>query len=87
VSFIDDHCNHYRYLAMCGTHEAFKFLHLGMISELPRKSLPAIAKVLDHRMLNRYIIFSVPVAGRTVSSQAVRVDKTVGWKTFNYLVY
>jgi SRSO17 transposase len=28
----------------CGTHEAFKFLHIGMISELPRKSLPAIAR-------------------------------------------
>ena len=26
--------------------EAFKYLHAGMISELPRKSLPAIAKVV-----------------------------------------
>lgn len=25
--------------------EAFKYLHLGMIAEIPRKSLPAIARV------------------------------------------
>lgn len=45
VSFIDDYCNHYQDLfSDVRNFEAFKFLHIGMISELPRKSLPAIAK-------------------------------------------
>ena len=45
VGFVDDYCNHYQDL-FCDVRnfEAFKFLHVGMISELPRKSLPAIAR-------------------------------------------
>ena len=47
VSFIDDYCNHYQNLfADVRNFEAFKFLHIGIISELPRKSLPAIAKTV-----------------------------------------
>jgi SRSO17 transposase len=39
VSFIDDYCNHYQDLfSDVRNFEAFKFLHIGMISELPRKS-------------------------------------------------
>lgn len=45
VNFVDDYCNHYQDLfADVRNFEAFKFLVLGMISELPRnKSLPTIA--------------------------------------------
>ena len=47
VSFVDDYCNHYQDLfADVRNFEAFKFLHLGMISEIKRKSLPAIAKTV-----------------------------------------
>ena len=46
VGFIDQYCHAYRSLFEDVRHfEAFKFLHLGMLSEIPRKSLPAIAKV------------------------------------------
>ncbi len=31
---------------MEGCSEAFKFLHLGILSEIPRKSLPAIARAV-----------------------------------------
>lgn len=45
VGFVDDYCNHYQDLfTNVRNFEAYKFLVLGMISELPRKSLPAIAR-------------------------------------------
>jgi SRSO17 transposase len=45
VGFVDDYCNHYQDLfGDVRNFEAFKFLVLGMISEIPRKSLPAIAR-------------------------------------------
>ena len=45
VSFIDEYCNYYQDLfADVRNFEAYKCLVLGMISELPRKSLPAIAR-------------------------------------------
>jgi SRSO17 transposase len=47
VSFVDNYCAAYEHLfATARSYEAFKFLHLGMISEIPRKTLPAIAKVV-----------------------------------------
>jgi SRSO17 transposase len=47
VAFIDNYCSIYRDLfADVRSYEAFKFLHLGLISELPRKSLPAIARAV-----------------------------------------
>ncbi len=46
VRFVDDYCASYRDLfAEVRSFEAFKHLHIGMISEAKRKSLPAIAKV------------------------------------------
>lgn len=48
VTFIDNYCSIYRDLfADVRSYEAFKFLHLGMIAEIPRKSLPAIARAVD----------------------------------------
>ena len=47
VAFVDEYCQTYRHLfAEVRNFEAFKFLHLGMISQIPRKSLPAIARVV-----------------------------------------
>ncbi len=47
VTFVDNYCAAYQHLfPEVRSFEAFKFLHLGMISEIPRKSLPAIAKVV-----------------------------------------
>lgn len=48
VTFIDNYCTVYRDLFVdVRSFEAFKFLHLGMVSEIPRKSLPAIARAVD----------------------------------------
>ncbi len=47
VKFIDNYCAVYRNLFVdVRSFEAFKYLHLGMISEIPRKSLPAIARAV-----------------------------------------
>lgn len=46
VTFIDHYCWIYRNLFSNVRHfESFKYLHLGMLSEIPRKSLPEIAKI------------------------------------------
>jgi len=48
VGFIDQYCQAYRSLfGDVRSFEQFKFLHVGMLSELPRKTLPAIAKLVD----------------------------------------
>jgi SRSO17 transposase len=47
VKFIDDYCEWYRDLfPEVRSFEDFKYLHLGLISEIKRKTLPAIAKVV-----------------------------------------
>jgi SRSO17 transposase len=46
MQFVDNYCQHFALLfPEVRSFESFKFLHLGMISELKRKSLPAIVKV------------------------------------------
>lgn len=47
VTVTDNSCAVYRDLfGDVRSFEAFKYLHLGMISDLPRKSLPAIARAV-----------------------------------------
>lgn len=47
VAFVDEYCQTYRNLfSDVRNFEAFKFLHLGVISEIKRKSLPAIARTV-----------------------------------------
>ena len=46
VRFVDEYCASYQDLfADVRSFEAFKHLHVGAIAEIPRKSLPAVAKV------------------------------------------
>ncbi|MDI9637988.1 IS701 family transposase [Geitlerinema splendidum] len=47
VSLIDQYCSHYKELfPEVRSYECFKYLHLGIISPIPRKSLPEIAKIV-----------------------------------------
>ena len=47
VSFIDKYCNDYKDLfSEVRSYECFKYLHLGIISKIKKKSLPEIAKVV-----------------------------------------
>jgi SRSO17 transposase len=59
VAFIDNYCQHYYSLFEDVRHfEAFKFLHLGILSEIPRKTLPLIAKTVglkDSQTLHHFL--------------------------------
>ena len=47
VRFIDDYCNLYQSLfPEARSFEAFKYLHVGILSDIKRKSLPAIVKAV-----------------------------------------
>jgi SRSO17 transposase len=47
VTFVDDYCAAYSHLfSEVRTEENFKYLHLGMISDIKRKSLPEIARAV-----------------------------------------
>ena len=86
VGFVDDYCNHYQDLfADVRNFEAFKFLHIGMISEMPRKSLPVIAAhcwTIECSIVTS-LFAAHSVASGTDSREAVRVDQTMSWRTFN----
>jgi len=46
LTFIDEYCQRYRHLFTdVRSYEAFKYLHVGMLSDIKRKSLPAIAHI------------------------------------------
>jgi SRSO17 transposase len=48
LSFVDHYCAMYEDLFPdVRSLERFKLLHVGLIAEIPRKSLPAIAKAVD----------------------------------------
>ena len=47
VTVIDEYCADYQELFPdVRSYECFKYLHLGLISDIPRKSLPEIAKIV-----------------------------------------
>jgi SRSO17 transposase len=47
VTFIDDYCEQYHSLfPEVRSFEAFKYLHVGMLSDIKRKTLPAIARLV-----------------------------------------
>lgn len=49
VTFVDEYCTQYQDLFPdVRSFEQFTFLHLGLLADLPRKSLPAIAKAVAH---------------------------------------
>lgn len=46
VKFVDDYCQWYQSLfPEVRSFEAFKNLHIGMLADIKRKSLPAIARI------------------------------------------
>ena len=47
IKFVEDYCQWYRKLfSEVRSFEPFKYLHVGMISDIKRKTLPAIARVV-----------------------------------------
>ncbi|MDZ4876861.1 MAG: IS701 family transposase ISNpu5 [Chroococcidiopsis cubana SAG 39.79] len=62
VKFVDEYCQWYEKLfPEVRSFEAFKYLHVGMISEIKRKSLPAIARIVgleNHQPLHHFLTHS-----------------------------
>jgi len=62
VAFIDEYCAFYRALFPdVRSFEQFKLLHLGLIAELPRKSIPAISKAVglaETQSLHHFVVNS-----------------------------
>ena len=59
VKFVDEYCQWYKSLfSDVRSFEAFKYLHVGCISEIKRKSLPGIARVVgldNHQPLHHFL--------------------------------
>ena len=63
VTFVDQYCSNYQDLFAVDvrSYGYFKYLHLGLLSELPRKSLPAIARAVglsDGQELHHFLAHS-----------------------------
>lgn len=62
IRFVDEYCQLFKGLfPEVGSFEAFKLLHLGMVSEIKRKSLPAIAGAVgleNHQNLHHFLTVS-----------------------------
>lgn len=59
VKFVDEYCQLYQKLfPEVRSFEAFKYLHVGMVSDIKRKTLPAIALSSRRaKIINLYTIF------------------------------
>lgn len=59
VNFIDEYCQIYQNIfPEVRSFEAFKYLHMGMVSDIKRKTLPSIAKVVgleNHQPLHHFL--------------------------------
>ena len=75
ITFVDNYCTAYQHLfPEVRNFEAFKFLHLGMIIEIPRKFWPAIALI---RRMSEWPIFNlIPVRFRSIEQAEVIVNFT-----------
>lgn len=76
VNFVDEYCEAYKHLfPEVRSFEAFKHLHVGMISDIKRKSLPAIAKVvgLDNEQSLHHFITESPWQLKDLRSQRLKI--------------
>ena len=77
IRFVDEYCQLYEGLfPEVRSFEAFKFLHLGMISEIKRKSLPAIAKAvgLDNQQKLTSLFDRISLESTPAPSKAIGVN-------------
>ncbi|MEP0770685.1 transposase [Trichocoleus sp. ST-U1] len=77
VGFIDNYCQHYYSIFEDVRHfEAFKYLHLGMLSEIPQKSLPKIAKTVGLKSSQSLHHFLRDALWDTKKSREMRLEFT-----------
>lgn len=76
VKFVDEYCQWYQHLfPEVRSFEAFKYLQVGMISDIKRKSLPAIAKVvgLDNEQSLHHFLTESPWQVKDLREQRLRL--------------
>ena len=82
VGFVDEYCEAYRNLfSDVRSFECFKYLHVGLISEIPRKSLPAIAQVVglkDSQNLHHFLHHAVWDTSQLRASRLQLVKRVLG---------
>lgn len=80
VKFIDTYCQLYKDLfPEVRAYESFKYLHIGLISDLKRKSLPALAKVVgleNHQGLHHFLTES-PWTAQELEKRRLEIILTV----------
>lgn len=77
ISFVDQYCSVYQHLfADVRTFECFKSLQLGLISEVKRKTLPAIAKAVgtDAQAFHHFLVNS-PWSVKSFREQRITLTK------------
>ena len=90
VGVVDGYCNYYQDLFTdVRNFEAFKFLHLWIISEIKRKSLPTIAKSVGLSNAQSLHHFLQHAPGKVEDLRRRRLELTfaVNWNTFYHLMY
>jgi SRSO17 transposase len=76
IRFVDEYCQRYADLfSDIRSFEAFKYLHLGLISEVKRKSLPAIAKAvgLDNQQGLHHFLWKSPWQAQQVRQRRLEI--------------
>ena len=76
VQFVDSYCQMYQYLfPEVRSFEAFKYLHVGLISDIKRKTLPAIAKVvgLDNEQSLHHFLSKSPWEAQELRQQRLEI--------------
>jgi SRSO17 transposase len=88
VKFVDDYCQWYQPIfPEVRSFEAFKNLHIGMLADIKRKSLPAIAIFSGARAGTIIAPFShsIPLAGRAVERATIKANLTSSRGARDYL--
>jgi SRSO17 transposase len=90
VAFIDNYCQHYYSLFEDVRHfEAFKYLQLGMLSEIRTKSLPEIAKTVglkDGQFPSSFFERRIVGCQKIKRNEAV-VNKNDDWRKRNNFMH
>ena len=76
VQFVDSYCQLYQNLfPEVRSFEAFKYLHVGLISDIKRKTLPAIAKVvgLDNEQSLHHFLSKSPWEAQELRQQRLEI--------------
>jgi SRSO17 transposase len=90
IGFVDEYCQLYEDLfPEVRSFEAFKLLHLGMISEIKRKSLPAITKAvgLDNQQSLHHFLTQSPWRAKQLRQQRLElILKVLGGRSTILLI-